>query len=59
MFNSCSSLTNLIATNFNTTNCETFTSMFTSIKSLTISINKEANYKLIERFNGDLTVTNE
>ena len=59
MFNSCSSLTELNLSNFNTKNCFRFTSMFTGTKKIKIIINQDNNPILVENNKDKLEFSDE
>ena len=59
MFNSCTSLTELDLSKFNTKNCKTFNSIFTGVKKVKVTLNIENNELLCGNNKDKLEVTNK
>ena len=56
MFNSCSALTELNLLSFNTLNCKDFTSMWTLVKELKVTLRNSTAYNLSAKLPSDFKV---
>ena len=59
MFNYCTSLNELNLEKFDTNKCGNFEAMFSGVRNIKITINKNNNEKLLEKINGEYTIVNK